>query len=249
MLHPCQSRSTGPRAALARVTVAAGAALVLAAAPSTAAPQARTTTTTAAAATTAAPADSLATVRLAASHAAVSRRDIASPGDSLRLTIWREPDLSRSYWIDESGSVNLPKIGQVQAAGVPSDVLAQHIVAAYEAYLTHTAIDVTILHRVQIRGAVRLPGIYYVNQTMTLGDALALAGSNTPEGQANKVRLVRRGEPVSGQLLTGMRLGEVELRSGDEIYVPERSWASRNMGFLSTVLGASATILVAALYH
>ena len=247
MPHPCQSRSTGARAALARATVAAGAALVLAAAPSTAAPQARTTTN--AAATTAAPADSLATVLLAASHAAASRRDIASPGDSLRLTIWREPDLSRSYWIDESGSVNLPKIGQVRAAGVPSDVLAQQIVAAYQAYLTHSAIDVTILHRVQIRGAVRIPGIYYVNQTMTLGDALALAGSNTPEGQANKVRLVRRGEPVSGRLLTGTRLGEVELRSGDEIYVPERSWASRNMGFLSTVLGASATILVAALYH
>lgn len=245
MPHPFQSRSIGARAALARATVAAGAALVLlAAAPSTAAPQARTTTTT-----TAAPADSLATVLLAASHAAASRRDIASPGDSLRLTIWREPDLSRSYWIDESGSVNLPKIGQVRAAGVPSDVLAQHIVAAYQAYLTHSAIDVTILHRVQIRGAVRIPGIYYVNQTMTLGDALALAGSNTPEGQANKVRLVRRGEPVSGRLLSGTRLGEVELRSGDEIYVPERSWASRNMGFLSTVLGASATILVAALYH
>ncbi|HET7457964.1 MAG TPA: polysaccharide biosynthesis/export family protein [Gemmatimonadaceae bacterium] len=243
MLHLRSLRSARLRAALSRAA-AGGVALALAAtAPSTAASQAHTTATADTSDSLAAP--SLSTVRAGAPAAG---RDVGSPGDSLRLTIWREPDLSRSYWIDESGFVNLPKIGQVQAAGVPSDELKSRIVAAYQTYLTHSSIDVAILHRVQVRGAVRSPGIYFVNQTMSLGDALALAGGSTAEGEPDKAQLLRQGERLRGATVAGTRIGQTTLRSGDQIYVPERSWSQRNMAFLATALGASVSVLVAFLY-
>ena len=242
MQQSCSPGLPGARAAVARAAAALGAACVLAAAPAAAGAQS-------------APGATPSDVRPAAAERAmpeaarVGAPTPASAGDSLRVTIWREPDLSRSYWIDESGYVNLPKIGAVRAAGQPQDSLKARIVAAYQTYLTHTAIDVAVLHRVQVRGAVRSPGVYYVNETMSLGDALALAGGSTAEGEPNKARLIRDGAQVRGAVVTGARIGQTALRSGDQIYVPERSWMQRNMGFVATALGASATIVVALIYH
>ena len=241
-MQPRSSRPTGAGAPRRRSLGALGVVCALALTPSAARPQARPT---------APPSDTIETgprPPLAAPLGAAPASP-ASIGDSLRLTIWREPDLSRSYWIDESGYVNLPKIGPVRAAAVPPAELKARIVAAYQTYLAHSAIDVTILHRVQVRGAVRLPGIYYVNETMSLGDALALAGGSTPEGEPNKAQLLRDGERVRGAVVAGAQIGRTALRSGDQIYVPERSWTSRNVGLLSTLIAASVTLAVAALRH
>ena len=58
----------------------------------------------------------------ASARADAAPGDAASPlrsGDALRLRIWREPDLSGDFTIDDDGVVTLPKIGRVQAAGEP----------------------------------------------------------------------------------------------------------------------------------
>jgi polysaccharide export outer membrane protein len=167
------------------------------------------------------------------------------PGDLIRLRIWREPDLSGDFPVDPAGSVVLPKLGPVVVTRQAPDALRAKLIAAYQVYLNHPAIDVMFLHRVQVLGAVRNPGLYPVDPTMTLGDALALAGGVTTDGNPNKLALVRDGVKVYRNLSHGVRVADSHLRSGDQIFVPERSWISRNPGIVATFITASVSLFIA----
>jgi protein involved in polysaccharide export with SLBB domain len=171
------------------------------------------------------------------------------PGDALKLVIWREPDLSGEFAVDETGTVTLPKVGAMRVVGESTPALKARVIAAYQRFLTHSAIEVTVLRRVQVTGAVRTPGVYRVDPTMTLGDALALAGGATTEGVQDRVELLRRGERVSSRLRYRTQIGEAEIRSGDQIYVPERGWSSRRIGLVSAALGTSVALLIAVMNH
>jgi protein involved in polysaccharide export with SLBB domain len=84
---------------------------------------------------------------------------------------------------------------------------------------------------------------------MSLRDVLALAGGVAPQGREDRVEL-RRGQ-VKTLLKTGGKDGiqTVTLQSGDQLYVPQRSWASRNAPLLAGSLTAAAGILVSLLVH
>ncbi|HMI57035.1 MAG TPA: polysaccharide biosynthesis/export family protein, partial [Gemmatimonadaceae bacterium] len=43
------------------------------------------------------------------------------PGDAISLKIWREPDLSGEFSVDESSVVVLPKVGPLNVRGITSD--------------------------------------------------------------------------------------------------------------------------------
>jgi polysaccharide export outer membrane protein len=159
------------------------------------------------------------------------------PGDIVRVKIWREPDLSGEFPVEEGGAVILPKLGPRQVVGRPPDSVKAGLAREYLAFLNHTSVDITLLRRVQVTGAVRNPGLYPVDPSMTIGDALALAGGVTGNGKKDQVELLRYGEPVTGRLSGRTRIADSPLRSGDQLYVPERSWISRNPGLVITSFG------------
>src|SRR5262249_41877115 len=114
-----------------------------------------------------------------------------APGDRVKLEIWREPDLSGEFEVDEGGMAMLPKLGPTRVTGLTSDALKAELISRYQVYLRNPTIGVTVLHRVSVEGAVRNPGIYTVAPTMTLADVLALAGGATSDGKADRFELVR----------------------------------------------------------
>lgn len=173
--------------------------------------------------------------------------DILRAGDVIRLRIWREPDLSGDFPVDETGMVVFPKIGPFTVSHESPKTLKAKLIGAYQVYLRNPSIDVTLLRRVNILGAVRNPGLYPIDPTVTIADALALAGGTTPEGHSDKVELVRNGERLTVRLSRATRIVESPIRSGDQLYVPERSWISRNAGLLAAGISAGATLLVALL--
>lgn len=164
------------------------------------------------------------------------------PGDAIRVRVWREPDLTGDFEVDEMGVAVLPKIGPVKVGGMSPEALRAVLTKTYESYLVHTAVDVSLLRRVQVLGAVRNPGLYKTDGTMTLGDALALAGGVTPQGNAKGVQLTREGRALSGSLSMNDRLANLPLRSGDQIFVPQRNWVARNPGVLVSMISLAAGI-------
>jgi protein involved in polysaccharide export with SLBB domain len=152
------------------------------------------------------------------------------PGDRIRLKVWREPDMSDSVVIDAGGDATLPRLGPVHVAGWTPDSLRRFLVTSYSKYLRDPAIEVTVLPRVTILGAVRNPGVQNLDPTLTIADALALAGGASPDGKQDNIELRRRGARVPVKLSLATRLADTPVRSGDQLVVPQRSWLSRNTG-------------------
>ena len=169
--------------------------------------------------------------------------DVLRPGDVVRLRIWREPDLSGDFAVDETGVVTLPKVGPVQATSEPLDTLKVRLLKAYQRYLKQPSIEVIALRRIQVAGAVRNPGLYTVDPTMTITDVVALAGGATPQGRPDRAILVRGDLAIGSRLSPDARFVQVPLRSGDKVFIPERRWISRNPGVVIGAVSATASVI------
>jgi polysaccharide biosynthesis/export protein len=176
--------------------------------------------------------------------AATATADPLHPGDVVRVRIWREPDLSGEFTVDPDGIVVFPKLGPLHVTGYSAATLRERLVRDYGEFLNHESIELTLLRRLQVLGAVRSPGLYPVDGTMTVTDVLALAGGATPHGDPRRVELIRGGTRVTARLAADAPLAGSPMRSGDQLFVPERSWLSRNTGVVAGIATASAGIIV-----
>lgn len=155
-------------------------------------------------------------------------QELVQPGDVVRLWIWREEELSGEFPVPATGVVIFPKIGAQKVTDRPLVELRDTLLAEFKKYLRNPSIEITFLRRVNILGAVRKPGVYALEPTMTISMALAMAEGTTPEGRQDRVELSRNGELLVANVNQRTRIAELPIRSGDQLYVPERSWISRN---------------------
>jgi protein involved in polysaccharide export with SLBB domain len=164
-------------------------------------------------------------------------------GDLIVIKIWREPDLSDTVQVDNTGMAVFPKLGPIAVTGISADSLERLLVSRYAQYLQNPSIKVGVLRRITIWGAVISPGTYPVDLTMSITDALALAGGATPQGKTDKVEL-RRGNERSVLDLSGniRQVGDISLQSGDQLFVPQRSWMSRNAALVVTAVAAVTSL-------
>jgi polysaccharide export outer membrane protein len=170
------------------------------------------------------------------------------PGDVLRLKIWLEPDLSGDYAIDESGQATLPRLGPTRVTGIPANQLRDQLIERYREYLNNPSIEIVPLRRVSIIGSVQKPGIYPLEPSIKLGDAANVAGGATTDSKRNNVELTRGNAHYSYDLRADPSKADVPLASGDQVYIPQRSWLSRNATwFVSTLVavGGTAALLIA----
>lgn len=171
------------------------------------------------------------------------------PGDAVRVQVWREGDLSGTFTVDDRGIVTLPLLGEREVVGLDPTRLRDNLLADYKTYLQNPSIEVTILRRINILGAVRSPGLYPVDATISLADALALAGGITPIGDPNRIELVRDNEVIAKGVSQASMIGASDIRSGDQIVVGEKSWMSRNLGVVIGSAIAAGAIIAAALIN
>jgi protein involved in polysaccharide export with SLBB domain len=135
-------------------------------------------------------------------------------------------------------------MGPVRVTGLSPDSLSRLVKAYYSPSLRDPAITVTVLRRVNIVGAVQKPGPYLVDPTMRITDAVAMAGGASSEGKLDQVQLRRGGKRTDINLSSDMRLADTPLRSGDELYVPQRGWVSRNTGLVAAGITAATSVIV-----
>jgi protein involved in polysaccharide export with SLBB domain len=172
---------------------------------------------------------------------------VLRPGDRVQLKVWREPDLSGDFFIDEKGIVVFPMVGRLDVQKISTDSLKALLIARYAVSLRSPSVEVTVLRRVNVLGSVRNPGLYYVDPTTTVADALALAGGVSPTGKQNTFELLRDGTRLPVELSGNSRIADSVMQSGDQLRVPERSWLSRNTGLVAAGVTSLAIVLAAAL--
>lgn len=171
-------------------------------------------------------------------------------GDRVRLRIWREPDMGGDYTVDADGTVVFPRLGTWSVADKDPNALKTELVEEYGRVLRTPAIEITFLRRISVGGAVQRPSVYYIDPTMTVRDVLVEAGGATMVGRTDRVELIRNGELIEARLRQDVPVVESPIRSGDQLYVPERNWFSRNtnavVGIGGAILSFAATMIILA---
>jgi protein involved in polysaccharide export with SLBB domain len=177
---------------------------------------------------------------LATAHAqnapAPNGQEYVAPGDVVKLWVWREEELSGEFLVPESGVVVFPKIGAQKVTDRPMPQLRDALLTEFKKYLRNPSIEVTFLRRVNILGAVRKAGVYTLDPTMTIAMAVAMAEGATDNGRADRVVLIRDGERLVTNIDQKTKIGDLPIQSGDQLFVPERSWVSRNMGLVAAAV-------------
>jgi polysaccharide biosynthesis/export protein len=168
------------------------------------------------------------------------------PGDLLRVIVSREPDLTLEQTVPDDGVLYFHRLGRRDVRGLTSDGVRDMLLSEYAKYLVNPTIRVEVFRKVQVLGAVRKPDIYSLPPTMTISDALATAGGVLPEGRTDRVELRRDGQVVHVLLQADRTaLADSPVQSGDQIFVPERSFASRNTAAITTAVSGVLAIIIA----
>ncbi len=163
-------------------------------------------------------------------------------GKSVSITVLGVPSeekgrIDGAYPVAENGTVNMPFIGQVRAAGLKPENLAAILEARYrgaQIYRNPTfqvvsdveggALDENVVH---IGGQVGRTGPVKHTRGLTLYQAIQAAGGPTPFGTLKRVKVLRAGKQRQYDL-TQLQFMQIPLEPNDTIEVPQkRPWETK----------------------
>jgi polysaccharide export outer membrane protein len=181
---------------------------------------------------------------------AAAAQNHLEPGDVIRLRIWREENMSGEFTVDADGTVVFPRLGARSVTAMAPAALKAELVQEYSRILRTPSVEVTFLRRIAVGGAVQRPAVYHIDPTMTVRDVVLEAGGPTPVGRNDVIELIRDGTLIQANLRQDLPIVESPIRSGDQLYIPERNWLSRNIGAAvgigGAVLSFAATMIILA---
>jgi len=155
-------------------------------------------------------------------------------GDSIRISVFQNPDLSLETRLSARGTITYPLLGEVALAGqTPAQAGAQIAEELRRRdFLRDPQVSVALVQlrsrQVSVLGEVAHPGRYALDGASTrLTDILAQAGGIAPGGGDEVIVLARRGGEVEkrrvdvpAMVRAGDLQQDLELQAGDTVYVP-----------------------------
>jgi polysaccharide export outer membrane protein len=140
--------------------------------------------------------------------AATSRRDTRSAsyiiqcGDQVQLTVFGYPEFNASVIVQESGTIVLPLVGELQTSGLTREQLTNQLVTKLGEYVKSKVIpSVTIVdamsHRVVVLGSVGNQGNYQLTAPASPFQVLAMAGGPSKDADVSHVKVLRRSDPTN----------------------------------------------------
>ena len=173
-----------------------------------------------------------------------ARAQTLKPGDSLSVSVLQDPKLDRTVVVDPTGQIAFPLAGHIRAQGLTAQGLENIIKSKLARNYKDESLDVTVAlvsaannepeddlkPKIFITGEIVRPGAFVVRQKTTLMQAIALAGGLGPYAAKSRIQVRRRdaeGEKIFvfdyRSYLAGNDIeGNITLRAGDVIVVPER---------------------------
>ena len=158
-------------------------------------------------------------------------------GDSLSITVWRNPDLSAVVPVRPDGKITAPLVEDIVAIGKNPSELAREMEERLKKYLREPVVTIVVQsfvgptsEQVRVVGQATKPAALNYRQDMTVLDAMIAVGGLTEFAAGNRAVLIRAAEGnkaynvrLDDLLKRGDVSANVELRPGDVIIVPE-SW-------------------------
>jgi polysaccharide export outer membrane protein len=162
-----------------------------------------------------------------------TRLESLGMGDMVRVTVFRNPELTTEARVSERGTILFPMIGEVPVAGLTPYQAGTRIADKLRAGKFVVSPEVTVSlaqvnsRQVSVLGNVLKPGRYPLDSTnVRLSDFLAVAGGIAPGGSDEVTVLTNRSgkqEKIEVDLGAMMRNGDLSqnlaLEPGDTIFV------------------------------
>lgn len=153
--------------------------------------------------------------------------------DLLKVTVFQVPDLSfDEVRVDASGSMQMPLIGSVRAAGRTPDELARDIESKLAGFLQQPQVTVSVAEaasqKITVDGAVAKPGVYVMRGQTSLLQAVAMAEGPNEVADLESVAVFRTtpaGRMVAVFDLRAIRNGQASdpILLGDDVVVVDTS--------------------------
>jgi polysaccharide export outer membrane protein len=126
---------------------------------------------------------------------ALAQEYVIGPRDILTVNVWGEKDLSQDYTVSVSGTILMPLIGEVRAAGLTERQLGEELRnRLQDGYLVNPQVVVSVKEyrsqKVLVLGDAAKPGLYPLTGTTTLLEVLTQAGGLSGSG-SREILLVR----------------------------------------------------------
>jgi polysaccharide export outer membrane protein len=165
--------------------------------------------------------------------AADLRLEALGMGDMVRVSVFRNPELTTEARVSERGTILFPMIGEVNVAGLTPSQAGARIADKLRSgkYVVNPEVTVSMMQvnsrQVSVLGNVVKPGRYPLDSTTAhLTDVIALAGGVGPTGSDEVTVITNRGgkqEKVEVDMAEMFRRGDlthnIALEPGDTIYV------------------------------
>jgi protein involved in polysaccharide export with SLBB domain len=144
----------------------------------------------------------------------IDREYTLGVGDRLRVIVYGEDDLSGEFEVGSQGTVNLPLIGEVIAAGSSVSTLEDGVeLELMQGYLKSPTVSIEVLNYrpFYILGEVNEPGSYPYINGITVLNAVALAGGFTYRADDEDILLSRstNGEQIQVTIDTPLLPGDI----------------------------------------
>jgi polysaccharide export outer membrane protein len=168
--------------------------------------------------------------------AAVKAHDdsyIIGVDDVLAISVWKEPDISRTVPVRSDGKISLPLAGEVAASGETPRQLEQQISSKLQSYISEPEVTVIVQEirsqKFNILGMVSKPGSYLLTNSATVLDAIALAGGFRDFAKQKSIYVLRKSQngeesriPFNYKDVIKGKSPEqnIKLQPGDTIVVP-----------------------------
>jgi len=153
-------------------------------------------------------------------------------GDTVRISVWHEPDLLQELLIRPDGGITFPLIGDVEVAGLTLTLAQDALKKRIEKYVPDAQVHISLLsaagNTAYVIGKVTRPGPVVLTGNVTVVQALSVAGGATVYADTDEIRVLRQCDGKQQTFVVnyadieeGVNLTQnIALQGGDVVVVP-----------------------------
>ena len=165
--------------------------------------------------------------------------------EKTEASVSRQGDLLKleGFLVNKNGEINFPSIGLIKVSGLDTQQLQNLLEKRLSRYIKDPTVRVRLVNfKFSVMGEVQAPGTYTLaEETITIPQALAMAGDLTIYGKRKNVLLIRRENDVMASKRIDLTKTDwinssyYFLRPNDLIYVEPNNPKIKSSGFVSNI--------------
>ena len=160
---------------------------------------------------------------------------LVGPGDTLNISVWRNPELSLSVPVRPDGKVSTPVVDELVAQGKTPIEIARDIEKALSKLVRDPVVTVIVTNfvgpyseQIRVVGEAMKPQALPYKQKMTVLDVMIAVGGLTDFADGNAASITRTSEGdkrysvrLKDLLKRGDTSANVEMKPGDILTIPQ----------------------------